>query len=203
MKIGLSLYEALWSYVGLDGPHLTDAQFRSLVDLVLENLRHAGTRRIMMRLDPHIMLNFSSGIAFTDANGMSVSTTTGWEVQPIEETDALSDDRFLIVDDGTIPFVLIAQKKPDGGYNTLVSIDQPMIEGARSILRGYPVIIRSSQATTVESYRRAGRMIARIGDTFNANIVSSWIDKALQPLETSALLNALLNASGAVCPLCR
>lgn len=197
MKIGLSLYEALSSYIGLRGMMMNNGQFDQLISLIVGNLRHAQTQNILMRLDQRIMPNFRSGITFLAPSEMAMPMPQGWQKIQLDELDALSMDKFLIVDDTSIPFVLVGQQIQNQ-MQVIVSTDIPMIDGAKSLLVPYRQGINQPRIITNEGYRRAGYLMGQIANQYGSNFIGSWLSKALSVTQAALFLRTAMEVIGAV-----
>lgn len=200
MKFGLSLYDALSSYVGENGARLSGVQFTTLMSLVNRYTQIAQTRKVLARLDRPMMVLDMGGTYFLDSSQQALADQLEGNAYVLEADDTLSHDRFFIVDDNTLPFILVARSTDNGAnYQVLISIDHAMIDGARAILGQYGPNFMRSAMFEAPRYHTAGNLLGHIVYQFGRNIASSWLEDALdahtkEQTERLACVQRALNA---------
>lgn len=193
MKLGFSLYDALTSYTGQHGLMLTVAQFEQLIALVSQRLRLTRVEKVLARLDDTISLRIKRGVSFVVPGEQGMFAPNSWTVHQIAQGDPLTSDRFLLIADNALPFVLVA-KRTSQGYRAFVSIDIPAIEGAKSLLSQYRPELKTSSNFDLGSHFTAGTVVAYLQNSFDSSLIISWISDALQQGDAVGNVQQLLEA---------
>lgn len=199
MKTGLSLYDTIRSYAGYEGKLLTEAAYHQLTQQVATAALAAGVQRVIARVRSGEALEPIPDATFLVTSDQPRNLLPRFaKVVPIAPTDWLVNERFFLVADTQLPFVMVGRATGTGQYQTMVSNALSVIEGVQTILNGYErIFIPIINTYAPEAFRRSGALLARTAAQFGSEIVASWLQDLLSspPDERLSVIQQMLNAT--------
>lgn len=193
MPIGFSIYDALLPFAGQTQAGLSEAQAEGLVARLLAACRRRGDGAVLVRA-PGADLGGLRGFVFlTEDEALNVPPAL--TVVRLSTTDVIANEGFVISNSPELPLLAVTQWTMSG-YNAFVSIDQTLIEMARTVLAQYDHRFFQLIDATLAGHFHAGQFLAELVADYDATLISSWVSHALG-VPAANRLEALQHALGA------